>query len=208
VSRPPVRAVLFDLGETLLDETRMWDAWADRLGVPRFTFHALAGAGIERGEHPFMVVGLLGGVIDQETHVQERFERRDLYRDAVPTLARLRSSGFRVAVGGNQDIGREAEVRALDLPVDLLVSSASLGVEKPAPEFFERAAAALDVEPAALLSVGDRLDNDVFPAQAAGCRAALLRRGPWGIIHARRPDAARADMLLDSLGGLIGALQG
>ena len=27
------KAVVFDVGETLLDETRVWSLWADRLGV-------------------------------------------------------------------------------------------------------------------------------------------------------------------------------
>ena len=33
----PVRAVFLDVGETLVDETRNWEAWADFLDVPRFT---------------------------------------------------------------------------------------------------------------------------------------------------------------------------
>jgi FMN phosphatase YigB (HAD superfamily) len=200
-----VRAVLFDLGETLLDETRMWDSWADRLGVPRFTFHALAGAAIERGDHPSTVVALLGGSLDDPPG-DERFEVRDLYPDAVPALAELRSSGLLVAVGGNQPIAREAQVRAMGLPIDLVVSSASLGVEKPSPEFFRRAAGALDVDPAELLSVGDRLDNDIVPARAAGCRTAMVRRGPWGIRDAARPEASDADLVLESLTGLSGAI--
>lgn len=43
-----LRAVFFDLGETLLDETRLWAAWADRLGVFRFTFFGAFGGIIER----------------------------------------------------------------------------------------------------------------------------------------------------------------
>jgi FMN phosphatase YigB (HAD superfamily) len=30
----PIKAVCFDLGETLIDETRMWSEWAAYLGVP------------------------------------------------------------------------------------------------------------------------------------------------------------------------------
>jgi len=40
----PVRLVAFDVGEVLVDETRMWAEWAGRLGVTRLTFAArLAG---------------------------------------------------------------------------------------------------------------------------------------------------------------------
>lgn len=45
-----LRAVVFDVGETLVDETRAWSAWADWLGIPRLTFLAVCGAAIARGE--------------------------------------------------------------------------------------------------------------------------------------------------------------
>jgi FMN phosphatase YigB (HAD superfamily) len=207
-----VRAVLFDVGETLLDETRMWSWWADRLGVPHFTFHALVGEALTRGEHPWSVVVRLGGALDPEEAANdlgddaERFEPRDLYPDAVATLTRLRAVGYRIGVGGNQSARREDQVRRLGLPADAVVCSSSVGVEKPSPDFFTRAAAALGVDPRELLSVGDRLDNDVLPALEAGCRAALLRRGPWGILHAERPEARRADLVLDDLGSLRGLI--
>ena len=39
-----VRVVFFDVGETLVDETRLWRAWADWLDVPHFAFFAMMGA--------------------------------------------------------------------------------------------------------------------------------------------------------------------
>jgi hypothetical protein len=33
-----IRAVFFDVGETILDETREYGTWADWVGVPRHTF--------------------------------------------------------------------------------------------------------------------------------------------------------------------------
>ena len=38
-----IKAVVFDVGETLIDETRIWSRWADRLGVPRFAMLGLLG---------------------------------------------------------------------------------------------------------------------------------------------------------------------
>jgi len=38
------RWVVFDLGETLVDETENWGGWADYLAVPRLTFFAALGA--------------------------------------------------------------------------------------------------------------------------------------------------------------------
>ena len=47
--------------------------------------------------------------------------------------------------------------------------------------------------------VGDRLDNDVLPSLAAGMTSVFLRRGPWGWMHAERPEIEQAHIRLDSL---------
>ena len=39
-----VVSVVFDVGETLLDDSREFGAWADWIGVPRHTFSAVLGA--------------------------------------------------------------------------------------------------------------------------------------------------------------------
>src|SRR3954471_306505 len=39
-----IRSVVFDVGETLLDDTMEWGRWADWIGVPRHTFSAVMGA--------------------------------------------------------------------------------------------------------------------------------------------------------------------
>src|SRR5918993_5446445 len=47
---PTLRAVVFDIGETLIDESTEYGAWADWLGVPRHTFSAVFGAVIALGD--------------------------------------------------------------------------------------------------------------------------------------------------------------
>ncbi|XVQ89460.1 hypothetical protein ACQP2K_19190 [Microbispora siamensis] len=37
----------------------------------------------------------------------------------------------------------------------------------------------------------------------AGARTALLRREPWGYPHTARPEAARADLVVDTLTDLV-----
>ena len=72
-------------------------------------------------------------------------------------------------------------------------------MEKPAPAFFAKVVSECGYPPEQIAYVGDRLDNDVRPALAAGMRAVFLRRGPWGFIHARHPDTRRAALTIDSL---------
>src|SRR5207244_3707626 len=51
-----VTAIVFDVGETLVDETLACERMADAAGVPRFTFMALIGAAIARGGRPYDLV--------------------------------------------------------------------------------------------------------------------------------------------------------
>ena len=52
--------------------------------------------------------------------------------------------------------------------VDVLGSSERWGVEKPTAEFFARIVAEAGAAPEKIAYVGDRVDNDVEPALAAG----------------------------------------
>ena len=84
-----------------------------------------------------------------------------------------------------------------------MTSSDSLGVEKPDPAFFAAIAAALGVPPHAVAYVGDRVDNDVRPAAAAGMHAVFLRRGPWAWIQAGRDPVPEASAVIDDLTDIV-----
>lgn len=192
---PMDRWVCLDVGETLIDETRIWSLWADELGVPRLTFMAALGAVIERGEEHRDVFGVLGfGEMEWRAHgpeVERRyggFQEKDLYPDARPALTALSTAGYRLAILANQPASRTGELRALGISADVLAMSDELGVAKPDPAFFARAQSLMgDPPPANVAYVGDRVDNDVLPALEAGMRAVWLRRGPWGVIQQLPP---------------------
>jgi FMN phosphatase YigB (HAD superfamily) len=199
-----ISAVVFDVGETLVDETSQWEAEATRLGVTTLTFFAALGAVIERrGDHR-ATWPLLG--LDRSPTGLPPFTADDLYPDALRCLHALHEAGFLIGVAGNQPERAEAVLRGFDAPVDLIASSARWGVEKPSPRFFERIITELERPPAEIAYVGDRLDNDVLPAQAAGMLGVFIRRGPWGHIHATWPEAAEARVRIESLDELVDAL--
>jgi HAD superfamily hydrolase (TIGR01549 family) len=209
-----IRLVVFDVGETLVDESRMWGEWADWLGVTRLAFFAALGAVIAARQHHHQVFQLVRPGLDlrREQEARQprggmtRIERQDLYSDAVPTLVRLRAAGLLIGISGTQPKEAEEEISALGLAVDFVASSARWGVAKPDPAFFRRIVSESGLAPDQIAYVGDRLDNDVLPAIAAGMLGVFLRRGPWGIIHAAWPEAARANVRLESLEELPEAL--
>ncbi len=96
----------------------------------------------------------------------------------------------------------------MGIPADFIASSTGWGVEKPSRAFFERVVEVAGCPAAEIAYVGDRLDNDVLPAKAAGMTAVFIRRGPWGVVHAGWPEAAQADVRLESLSELRSALEG
>ncbi|WP_240506219.1 HAD family hydrolase [Thermoactinospora rubra] len=212
-----IKAVVFDVGETLIDETRIWSRWADRLGVTRLTFMGVIGgmAALDRSYADAFQVVRPGIDIDAEVaawareepgSLRNRFDADDLYPDVREALQALRDAGHQVIIAGNQPVEAYDALAAMGLPADSIHTSDGWGVAKPQPEFFAKVAAVAGREPREILYVGDRLDNDVLPAKQAGMRAALLRRGPWGYLHAERPEAARADMVVGDLHALVRAL--
>src|SRR5271170_3435711 len=169
----PIRAVCFDVGETLIDETRHWSEWAEFLGVPKLTLFTALGVTMERGQSLRRVFEIFRPDLDFSKVRQMRaaqgyrydFYHSDLYPDAIPCLAALKSRDLKVLIAGNQPIEAEAALARLQLPAD------------------------------------------VMPARAAGMVAVLLRRGPWGWMHAERPDVGEAHLLLHDLTSLPDALE-
>lgn len=211
-----IEAVFFDVGEVLVDETEVWGTWADWLGVPRLTLGAALGAAIAR-DRPFLeMFRMLRPDRDPEELLRERareqpdhgFSTRDLYPDAAPCLAGLRRDGLRIGIAGNQPRRAEAVLRDSGLAHDWLVISEVAGVEKPDPAFFALLCRLSGLEPERVAYVGDRVDNDVIPAARAGMTAVHIRRGPWGVIQADRPEAAQARLRISTLSELGPALAG
>ncbi|MFC4586813.1 HAD family hydrolase [Sphaerisporangium corydalis] len=209
-----VRALVFDVGETLIDETRIWSRWADRLGVSRFVMLGVLGgmAALDRSHRDAFQVVRPGIDTDAEIErwrrddpegLRENFDGDDLYADVRPGLAALRDAGYQLIIAGNQPPQAYDALVAMDLPVDAIHTSAGWGLSKPQRAFFDKVAAVAGREPGEILYVGDRLDNDVLPARAAGMRTALLRRGPWGYLHAERPESRQADAVIDTIPDLL-----
>ncbi|MEU6735883.1 HAD family hydrolase [Streptomyces physcomitrii] len=206
-----IRAVVFDIGECLLDRTREYGAWADWLGVPRHTFSAVFGAVVAQGRdfrETFQIFRPGFDLAEERARrdaagVSECCGEEDLYSDVRPALSALRENGLWVGIAGNQSRYVAASLRALRLPADLVTASGDRGISKPNPAFFRHLVDAAPAEPHEILYVGDQLRNDVHPALRAGLLAAWIRRGPWGLMPSGAPaDSVPATMQIDSLAQL------
>ncbi|MFF5983592.1 HAD family hydrolase [Streptomyces olindensis] len=184
--------MVFDVGECLVDETREYGTWADWLGIPRHTFHAMFGAVIAQGRDYRETFQEFRPGFDlyQEREKRaaagqpESFGEEDLYEDVRPALEQLRADGLWLGVAGNQTVRAGRILRELfSDTVDLIGTSDDWGASKPDPEFFKRVSEAVPFEVGEILYVGDRCDNDIKPAGQAGMHTALVHRGPWATIQ-------------------------
>lgn len=206
-----IQSVVFDVGETLMDDTREWARWADWIGVPRHTFSAVLGAVTAEGRNNAETFSYFRPNFDlalerrrrEDAGCGELIEDEDLYPDVRPGLKALREAGLWVGIAGNQTRRAAELLRAMDLPADDIATSGEWGVAKPDPTFFHRV---IDMAPGApqdIVYVGDHRDNDVVPAHAAGLRTVLIRRGPWGHLWSEDPVILdRADWVIDSVAQL------
>jgi HAD superfamily hydrolase (TIGR01662 family) len=192
---PSFAAVVFDIGETLLDRTREYAAWAEFFGVPAHTFSAVFGAMIARGAAVSDVLEFFGGGADTPALFERRaaaaaisVDERDLYPDVRASIRELRGLGYAVGIAGNQPSTVSEQLRTLDLGADYIGSSSEWGLAKPSAQFFVRAAGEAGATPAETIYVGDQVDNDVLAPQRAGLASVRILRGPWGYLT-RDPDA-------------------
>lgn len=211
-----IKVVVFDVGETLINEKRMWLGWAAYLGVTMDTLLKALDTTIRERRHHWEALRSLHPDLDVRAAQADRlakgekliFDETDLYPDAIPTVTALRQQGYEVGIVGNQPARSETALGESGLQPDFVASSASWGVEKPNPEFFRRVLEHTDRAANEVAYVGDRFDNDVLPARAAGMVGVFLERGPWGRVHATWDEAADADIHIKDLGELPAALEG
>jgi HAD superfamily hydrolase (TIGR01509 family) len=196
----PLKAVLFDAGNTLLflDYDRMATAVGAALGLTVepgrlvAASHAASRA-VERLQGPdrarsrvylealFTGAGVPVERVDDVAACLQRLHREHnlwcrLAGGTREALDRLRGAGLRLGVVSNADGRVEEALTAAGLRdcFDVVLDSALVGVEKPDPAIFRAALDALDVLPAEALYVGDLYDVDVVGARAAGMEAVLL----------------------------------
>ncbi len=211
-----VRAVVFDLGNTLM--------WVD----PALVAAALVCAGVAAREdavrlaemraRPRIDVVLASSSRREGREIVEAFTEffldelgvpsgaRDAARAALleawprvwrhvpadtrPTLDALRGRGLRLAVVSNTpDGGARTRLDAAGLlgAFEFVVDSHEMGIEKPDPRIFAHAARRLALSASKCLYVGDLFSVDVVGARAAGMHAALMDPvGAWAHVDAPR----------------------
>jgi len=130
------------------------EAWGDEIGRRAASSHGGDAAEVSAG------FARLGWTIDDTV---------------LAIAARVRDAGHRVAILSNASTRLEADLAASGIAeaVDVVLSSARLGVAKPDPAIYAAAASALGVDPGECLFIDDQTAN-VHAARAAGMLAEVF----------------------------------
>lgn len=224
----PVRALLLDLDDTLIDRAAAFRRWLEDLlarhpaafPAPAADLAALLALddGGRRDRRSFYE-GLLAR---HEALVAAGFTPERLQADlgerlevavapdprVVAAVARLRARGVRLAVvtnGPSQLQRRKLARSGVEAHLDAVVVSGEVGVSKPDPAIFAHALAALDVAAADAVMVGDDPRRDVVGGAAVGLRTVWVSRGaPWP----QGPDFPPPTATIDETWQLEAALSG
>ncbi len=221
---PPLRAVLFDLDDTLTPTTafaagarrRAMEAMAalpgvrltaDRLLVelreviaefgPNYDSHydrlLRRFPGEDLGGHPRGVL-VAAGVAAYHDSKHGGMAPFPGVREVLTALREGTALRLGVVTEG-LEVKQYEKLLRLDLyrffdPAAVVVSE-GIGISKPNPKLWQRACAALDLEPPACMYVGDHPEKDVLPARSLGMRTVRFR-APGGR-HAAAEGTAPAD---------------
>ena len=102
--------------------------------------------------------------------------------EVVPTLIALRDEGYKLGIVSNgRSVKQWEKIIRLGLQhfFDVVVISEEAGSEKPDPRIFQRVLNELQIEPEEAAYVGDHLEIDIVGANRAGMISVKIRRGKY-----------------------------
>ncbi len=194
-----MRAVLFDLDETLFDRTGSLRLFlADqhqrheplgRMKCARFVERFLELDRRGRGAKAMIYATILEELGAEDTALTvtllEEYETKSRqFARAFPgmgeTLTALRQRGLKLGIVTNGRTSIQTgtiEALKLNSMVDTILISEAEGIRKPNGEIFLRAANRLNIEPSLCLFVGDTPQADILGARAVGMKTAWFPNG-------------------------------
>ena len=122
------------------------------------------------------------------------------YPEAQELLARL-ASQHKIGIIANQSPGAWARVEKHGLApfISLFFSSAEVGLDKPDPAIFKLALSEATCKPSQALMIGDRIDNDIRPANLLGWTTVRVLQG-LGRVQLPRSPEEEPDFTVEGLG--------
>ena len=173
-----IKWIFFDIGSTLVDESAVYENRIKEItqgnNIDRNEFVAKVIQRAQTDPRPIMSVAKDYGVKVPAW----RHDLEVLYPDTKELLQRL-SQKYKIGIIANQDFGTEQRLTDFNVHqyINLVIASAEEGVAKPDLRIFQIALARADCKPEEAVMVGDRIDNDIIPANKIGMTTVWIKQG-------------------------------
>lgn len=207
-----VKWLFFDMGSTLIDETQSYRGWF--ANAANLTDGALTAQDIESeycagmARYSATVVGQLRpyGFTGNSTNHLYPSELDSPYSEAKAVLEQLYKT-YKLGVIANQKLGAESRLEQYGIRqyFDIIVASADVGIMKPDPRIFELALRKAACTPEQAVMIGDRPDNDIYPAKRLGMKTVRIKQG-YAACQEPSSDEYESDVTIDGLADLIALL--
>ena len=177
-----IKWIFFDIGSTLVDESAVYENRIEEItqsyNIDKNEFVAKVIQRAQIDQKPIASVAAEYGAKVPEW----RHDLEALYPDAKELLQRL-SQNYKIGIIANQDFGTEQRLTDFDIRqyIDLVIASAEEGVAKPDLRIFQIALDRAICKPEEAVMVGDRIDNDIIPANKIGITTVWIRQGFGGL---------------------------
>ena len=125
------------------------------------------------------------------------------FNDAEKVLKELNNK-YSIGIIANQSPGAQGRLKNFGLNdyIDLCISSAELGIAKPDLKIFKLALKKACCSAENSVMIGDRLDNDIFPAKQLGMKTIHIKQG-FGAYQAPVSEEYKADITVNNLTELL-----
>ena len=195
-----IRWLFFDVGSTLIDETECYNhRIRDAIENTDITFEQFNEKRIffaKQNQKGDIEALKFFGLPKTPWHTEDETP----YEETERVLKTLSEKGYHIGIIANQSLGTEQRLENWGLLkyIELVVASAEEGVEKPDKEIFRRALHRAECLPKQAVMIGDRMDNDIEPANALGMKTIWVKQGFAGY-QTPRNEFQKADYIVDRL---------
>ena len=194
-----IKWIFFDIGSTLVDESAVYENRIKEI---------TQGNNIDKNEFVAKVIEcaqtspkpIVSAAEDYGVNVPAwRHDLEVLYPDSKEVLQRL-SQKYKIGIIANQDFGTEQRLTDFNVHqyINLVIASAEEGVAKPDLRIFQIALARADCKPEEAIMVGDRIDNDIIPANKIGMTTVWIKQG-FGSYAEPKTVEEQPDYIVNSL---------
>ena len=202
-----IKWIFFDIGSTLVDESVAYQNRIERtIAGTNVTYDDFYNKMVEISKYNQSGYNKALEAYGLKT-VPWNSDDEFVYPETENCLSEL-SKHYKIGIIANQNLGSEERLEKFGLLkyIDLVIASAEEGVAKPDLRIFQIALDRANCKPEEAVMVGDRIDNDIIPANKIGMTTVWIKHGFGGYAELKEIEE-HPDYTINNLNDLLNLLE-